>query len=80
MPVIAIAVDCQSDTLTQNLRQLSWGKAFKQTIAEIRASIMKRLSKVESADDPTDGANEEWSTSENSRGISLASGDWSRHQ
>src|ERR1035437_10671213 len=32
------------------------GKPFKHTIAEIHASGMRRLSKVEAADDPTDGA------------------------
>jgi single-strand DNA-binding protein len=35
------------------------GKPFRHTIAEIHASSMKRLSKVEAADDPTDGADEE---------------------
>src|ERR1017187_4045580 len=35
------------------------GKPFKHTIAEIHASSMRRLSKVEAADDPTDGADEE---------------------
>ena len=34
-------------------------KPFKHTIAEIHASSMRRLSKVEAADDPTDGADEE---------------------
>ena len=36
------------------------GTPFKHTIAEIHASSMKRLSKVESADDPADGADEEF--------------------
>jgi single-strand DNA-binding protein len=35
------------------------GTVFKHTIAEIQASGMKRLSKVEAADDPGDGAEEE---------------------
>ena len=35
------------------------GKPFRHTIAEIHASSMKRLSKVEAADDPADGAEEE---------------------
>jgi single-strand DNA-binding protein len=35
------------------------GKPFKHTIAEIHASSMRRLSKVETADDPADGADEE---------------------
>ena len=35
------------------------GKPFKHTIAEIHASSMRRLSKVEAADDPADGADEE---------------------
>ena len=35
------------------------GKLFKHTIAEIHASSMRRLSKVEAADDPADGADEE---------------------
>jgi single-strand DNA-binding protein len=35
------------------------GKPFKHTIAEIHASSMRRLSKFEAADDPTDGADEE---------------------
>jgi single-strand DNA-binding protein len=34
------------------------GQQVKYTIAEIHASSMRRLSKVESADDPTDGADE----------------------
>ena len=34
------------------------GKPFKHTIAEIHASSIRRLSKVEAADDPTDGADE----------------------
>ena len=34
------------------------GKPFKHTIAEIHASSMRRLLKVEAADDPTDGADE----------------------
>ena len=33
-------------------------KPFKHTIADIHASSMRRLSKVEAADDPTDGADE----------------------
>jgi single-strand DNA-binding protein len=36
------------------------GTPFKHTIAEIHASSIKRLSKVESADDPADGADEEF--------------------
>ena len=35
------------------------GQPFKHTIAEIHASSMRRLSKVEDADDPADGADEE---------------------
>jgi single-strand DNA-binding protein len=35
------------------------GTPFKHAIAEIQASSMKRLSKVEAADDPNDGAGEE---------------------
>jgi single-stranded DNA-binding protein len=35
------------------------GKPFKHTIAEIHASSMRRLSKVEAADDQADGADEE---------------------
>jgi single-strand DNA-binding protein len=35
------------------------GTSFKHTIAEIHATGMKRLSKVESPDDPGDGAEEE---------------------
>jgi single-strand DNA-binding protein len=35
------------------------GKPFRHTIAEIHATGMKRLSKVESQDDPADGAEEE---------------------
>jgi single-strand DNA-binding protein len=34
------------------------GTPFKHTIAEIQASGMKRLSKVEATDDPADGADE----------------------
>ncbi|HMH14703.1 MAG TPA: hypothetical protein VK578_16510 [Edaphobacter sp.] len=35
------------------------GLTVKHRIAEIHASSMKRLSKVESADDPSDGADDE---------------------
>ena len=35
------------------------GTTFKHRIAEIHAISMKRLSKVEAADDPTDGADDE---------------------
>jgi single-strand DNA-binding protein len=35
------------------------GQPFKHTIAEIRASSMKRLSKVQAADDPADSADDE---------------------
>ena len=35
------------------------GVTFKHIIAEIHATSMKRLSKVEAADDPADGASEE---------------------
>ena len=35
------------------------GTTFKHRIAEIHATSMKRLSKVEAADDPTDGADDE---------------------
>ena len=35
------------------------GTQFKHTIAEIHATGMRRLSKVEAADDPADGAEEE---------------------
>jgi single-strand DNA-binding protein len=35
------------------------GVTFKHSIAEIHATSMKRLSKVEVADDPTDGASED---------------------
>jgi single-strand DNA-binding protein len=35
------------------------GNPFKHTIAEIHASSMRRLSKVEAADDPSDSADEE---------------------
>src|ERR1700734_1842450 len=35
------------------------GVTFKHSIAEIHASAMKRLSKVEAADDPADGASED---------------------
>ncbi len=35
------------------------GTSFKHTIAEIHATGMRRLSKVESPDDPADGAEEE---------------------
>ena len=34
------------------------GKPFKHTIAEIHASSIRRLSKVEAAADPTDGADQ----------------------
>ena len=34
------------------------GQQVKYTIAEIHASSMRRLSKVEAADDPSDGADE----------------------
>ncbi len=35
------------------------GNSFKHRIAEIHATSMKRLSKVEAADDPSDGVGEE---------------------
>ena len=35
------------------------GVTFKHNIAEIHATSMKRLSKVEAADDPADGASED---------------------
>ena len=35
------------------------GQQVKYTIAEIHASSIRRLSKVEAADDPSDGADEE---------------------
>jgi single-strand DNA-binding protein len=35
------------------------GAPFKHTIAEIHASSMRRLSKVEASDDPVDGADED---------------------
>ena len=35
------------------------GTAFKHRIAEVPAISMKRLSKVEAADDPSDGADDE---------------------
>jgi single-strand DNA-binding protein len=35
------------------------GTAFKHRIAEIHAISMKRLSKIEAADDPSDGAGDE---------------------
>jgi single-strand DNA-binding protein len=35
------------------------GTRFKHRIAEIHAISMKRLSKVEAADDPSDGAGDE---------------------
>jgi single-strand DNA-binding protein len=35
------------------------GTAFKHRIAEVHAISMKRLSKIESADDPSDGAGDE---------------------
>jgi single-strand DNA-binding protein len=35
------------------------GTRFKHRIAEVHAASMKRLSKIEAADDPTDGAGDE---------------------
>jgi single-strand DNA-binding protein len=35
------------------------GATFKHRISEIHAITMKRLSKIEAADDPTDGAGDE---------------------
>jgi single-strand DNA-binding protein len=35
------------------------GTRFKHRIAEVHATSMKRLSKVEAADDPADGADDE---------------------
>src|SRR6201993_2712396 len=40
------------------------GVTFKHTIAEIHATSMKRLSKVEAADDPADGASEDDATAQ----------------
>jgi single-strand DNA-binding protein len=42
----------------QTVKEDVEGKPFKHTIAEIHASSMRRLSKVESADDPTNNADE----------------------
>ena len=35
------------------------GTTFKHRIAEVHATSMKRLSKIETADDPADGAGDE---------------------
>jgi single-strand DNA-binding protein len=35
------------------------GTTFKHRISEVHAISMKRLSKIEAADDPTDGAGDE---------------------
>jgi hypothetical protein len=35
------------------------GTTFKHRIAEVHATSMKRLSKIEATDDPTDGAGDE---------------------
>jgi single-strand DNA-binding protein len=35
------------------------GTTFKHRIAEVNATSMKRLSKIETADDPSDGASDE---------------------
>jgi single-strand DNA-binding protein len=35
------------------------GTTFKHRIAEVHANSMKRLSKIEAADDPSDGAGDE---------------------
>jgi single-strand DNA-binding protein len=35
------------------------GAKFKHRIAEVHATSMKRLSKIEAADDPSDGAGDE---------------------
>jgi single-strand DNA-binding protein len=35
------------------------GTIFKHRIAEVHAISMKRLSKIEAADDPSDGADDE---------------------
>ncbi|MGA3264097.1 MAG: hypothetical protein ABSC47_08645 [Terracidiphilus sp.] len=39
-------------------QSLQKGQQVKHTIAEIHASSIRRLSKVEAADDPCDGADE----------------------
>lgn len=41
------------------IEEMIKGEQVKYTIAEIHASSMRRLSKVEAADDPADGADEE---------------------
>jgi single-strand DNA-binding protein len=43
------------------------GTTFKHRIAEIHAISMKRLSKVEAADDPADGADDESSPARGGR-------------
>jgi hypothetical protein len=40
-------------------QQYPMAQAFEQEIAEVHATSMKRLSKVEATDDPSDGADDE---------------------
>ena len=49
------------------------GTRFKHRIAEIHAISMKRLSKIEAADDPSDGARDEQSPAFGGWGENIAS-------
>ena len=58
MPEVGEGVDV--DTLRyREVQDDVEGTPFKHRIAEIHAISMKRLSKVEAADDPADGADDE---------------------
>lgn len=49
------------------------GTPFKHTVAEIHATSMKRLSKVESQDDPADGASDDDTAAEKEPVVASAS-------
>jgi hypothetical protein len=50
---------CFCDTQFAEVADEVKGTTFKHRIAEVHATSMKRLSKIEAADDPSDGAGDE---------------------
>ena len=49
----------QKGQLIREVEDEVQGTTFKHRIAEVHATSMKRLSKIEAADDPSDGAGDE---------------------
>jgi single-strand DNA-binding protein len=52
-------IDLEEKIMYREVSEEVDGVAFRHSIAEIHATSMKRLSKVEAADDPGDGASED---------------------